>query len=136
MLPGLSGVAEMVVAEGDLVSGIEGFSLAVLSTPRLIELMESAALQTVKDYLPEDRISVGTRVNVTHLSATPAGMKVTAHALLRSVKDNRLFFTVDAYDEKEKVAEGEHERIVVSRERFIQRVERKRTGKEPERGSE
>ena len=126
MLPGLNGVAEMVVREEDLVSRIGGVPLDVLSTPRLIQLLEAAALDAIKDYLPEDQVSLGTRVSITHLSATPAGMKVTAHALLRSVEEKRLFFTVDAYDEKEKVAEGEHERVLVSRERFLQRVEKKR----------
>jgi predicted thioesterase len=53
-------------------------------------------------------------------------MKVVAHALLTTVDKNRLLFLVDAYDEREKVAEGEHERILVSKERFLQKVERKR----------
>jgi predicted thioesterase len=53
-------------------------------------------------------------------------MKVTAHALLKSVDKNRLLFTVDAYDQKEKVAEGEHERILVPLARFLQRVEEKK----------
>jgi predicted thioesterase len=55
-------------------------------------------------------------------------MKVTAHALLKEVDKNRLFFLVDAFDERDKVAEGEHERILVSKERFVQRVEKKRAG--------
>jgi predicted thioesterase len=55
-------------------------------------------------------------------------MKVTANALLQEIEKNRLFFWVDAYDEKEKVAEGEHERVLVSKERFIQKIERKKAG--------
>jgi predicted thioesterase len=55
-------------------------------------------------------------------------MKVTANALLKRVEEKRLHFLVDAYDEKEKVAEGEHERVLVSKERFLQKVEKKRTG--------
>jgi predicted thioesterase len=75
-----------------------------------------------------DQLSLGTQVKIKHLSPTPLGMKVTAHALLKEVDNNRLFFLVDAYDEKDKVAEGEHERILVSKERFVQRVEKKRAG--------
>jgi predicted thioesterase len=67
-------------------------------------------------------------VRIRHLSATPLGMKVTANALLKGVDKNRLFFLVDAYDEKEKVAEGEHERVLVSKEKFLQKVEKKRAG--------
>jgi fluoroacetyl-CoA thioesterase len=127
MLPGLNGMSEMVVAEEDLVSHLGGVSVDVLSTPRLIQLLEAAAIETIKDYVPDEQVSLGTRVNIKHLSATPLGMKVTAHALLRSVEKNRLTFMVDAYDEKEKVAEGEHERILVPKERFLQRVEKKRS---------
>jgi predicted thioesterase len=127
MLPGLNGMSEMVVAEEDLVSHLGGVSVDVLSTPRLIQLLEAAAIETIKHYVPDEQVSLGTRVNIKHLSATPLGMKVTAHALLRSVEKNRLTFMVDAYDEKEKVAEGEHERILVPKERFLQRVEKKRT---------
>jgi fluoroacetyl-CoA thioesterase len=127
MLPGLNGMSEMVVEEEDLVSHLGGVSVDVLSTPRLIQLLEAAAIETIKDYVPDEQVSLGTRVNIKHLSATPLGMKVTAHALLRSVEKNRLTFMVDAYDEKEKVAEGEHERILVPKERFLQRVEKKRS---------
>ena len=65
-------------------------------------------------------------MKVRHLSPTPLGMKVTAHALLKEVDKNRLLFVVDAYDETDKVAEGEHERILVSKERFLQKVNRKK----------
>jgi predicted thioesterase len=54
-------------------------------------------------------------------------MKVIAHAILKEVDKNRLIFWVDAYDEIEKVAEGEHERILVSKERFLQKVGKKRS---------
>lgn len=128
MLPGLNGVSEMVVAEEDLVGHLGGVSVDVLSTPRLIQLLEAAAIDAIKNYLSSDQLSLGTRMNIKHLSATPLGMKVTAHALLKSVKKNRFSFMVDAYDEKEKVAEGEHERILIPKKRFLQRVEKKRAG--------
>jgi predicted thioesterase len=78
--------------------------------------------------MSSDELSLGTQVNIRHLSATPLGMKVTAHALLKGIDKNRLFFLVDAFDEREKVAEGEHERILVSKERFLQKVAKKRAG--------
>ena len=125
MIPGLSGTSQMVVQEGDLVSRLGGVDVDVLSTPRLIQLMEAAALAAIKDFFPADQLSLGARVNIAHLAATPIGMKVTAHALLRKVEKNHLFFVIDAFDEKEKVAEGEHERIVVTKERFLERIVRK-----------
>jgi len=128
MLPGLTGKSEMIVKEEDLVSKLGNIPVAVLSTPRLIQLLESAALVAIRDFIPQDQVSLGTEVKMKHLSATPLGMKVTANALLKGIEKNRLFFLVDAYDEKEKVAEGEHERILVSKERFLQKLEKKRAG--------
>jgi fluoroacetyl-CoA thioesterase len=126
MIPGLTGRSEMVVKEEDLVSRLGGIAVEVLSTPRLIQLLETAAIEAIQDFISADQISLGTEVKIKHLSATPLGMKVTAHALLKGVEKNRLLFLVDAYDEKEKVAEGEHERVLVSKERFLQKVEEKK----------
>ncbi len=128
MVPGLTGKSEMIVKEEDLVSKLGNIPVAVLSTPRLIQLLESAAVVAIRDFIPPDQVSLGTEVRMKHLSATPLGMKVTANALLKRIEKNRLFFLVDAYDEKEKVAEGEHERVLVSKERFLQRIEKKRAG--------
>jgi predicted thioesterase len=128
MVPGLTGKSEMVVKEEDLVDKLGDVPVAVLSTPRLIQLLESAAVDAIREFIPSDQVSLGTEIKIKHLSATPLGMKVTASALLKRVEEKRLFFLVDAYDEKEKVAEGEHERVLVSKERFLQRVEKKRAG--------
>jgi fluoroacetyl-CoA thioesterase len=100
----------------------------VLATPRLVQLIEEATVQTIEEFIPPEQLSLGTQVKIKHLSPTPLGMKVTAHALLKEINGNRLFFMIDAYDEVEKVAEGEHERVLVSKERFFQKVNRKRTG--------
>jgi predicted thioesterase len=128
MVPGLTGKSEMIVMEEDLVRKPGSIPLDVLSTPRLIQLMESAAIEAIGGYMSSDQMSLGTQVKIRHLTPTPLGMKVTAHALLKEVENNRLLFLVDAYDEREKVAEGEHERILVSKERFLQKVEKKRAG--------
>jgi len=126
MYPGLMGKSEMIVREEDLVSRIGGVTLDVLSTPRLIQLLESAAVAAIQGFVRPDQISLGTLVKVRHLAATPLGMRVTAHSVLKEVDDRRLVFWIDAHDELEKVAEGEHERILVSRERFINKVEKKK----------
>ena len=128
MVPGLIGKSEMIVGDEDLVSRLGDVPVEVLSTPRLIQLLETAAIEAIHDFIPPDQVILGTELKIKHLSATPLGMKVTANALLRGIEKNRLFFLVDAYDEKEKVAEGEHERVLVSRERFLQKVKEKRAG--------
>jgi predicted thioesterase len=126
MVPGVAGKSEMIVKEEDLVSRLGGVAVDVLSTPRLIQLLETAAIEAIQDFISTDQLSLGTEVRIRHLSATPLGMKVTANALLKGVDKNRLFFLVDAYDEKEKIAEGEHERVLVSKEKFLQKVEKKK----------
>jgi predicted thioesterase len=128
MIPGLTGRCEMIVKEEDLVSRLGDIPMDVLSTPRLIQLLETAAIEAIRDHMADDQVSLGTEISIRHLSATPVGMKVTAHALLKGVEKNSLHFLVDAYDEKEKVAEGEHKRVIVSKERFLQKVEKKRAG--------
>ena len=127
MLPGLNGKFEMMVRDEDLVSQLGSIDMDVLSTPRLVQLMEAAAIEAIHKFIPSDQLSLGTLLKIKHLSPTPLGMKVVAHALLKEVNKNCLLFLVDAYDEIEKVAEGEHERILVSKERFLQKVNKKRT---------
>jgi predicted thioesterase len=128
MVPGLIGKSEMIVKEEDLVSQLGDVTVNVLSTPRLIQLLEAAAVDAIQDFIPTDQVSLGTEVKIKHLSATPLGMKVTANALLKRVEKNQLFFLVNAYDEKEKVAEGEHERVLISKDRFLQKLDKKRMG--------
>ena len=126
MTPGLTGIAEMVVAEEDLVSRLGGMAVDVLSTPRLIQLLEEASINAVAGALSPDQLTLGAEMRIKHLSATPLGMKVRAYAILKRIDGNRLLFWVNAHDELEKVAEGEHERVLASKERFLQRVEKKR----------
>jgi predicted thioesterase len=128
MVPGLTGNSDMIVRDADLVSQLGGIDVDVLSTPRLVQLMETAAIKAIQGFIPSDQLSLGTHVKIKHLSPTPLGMKVVAHALLKEIDKNRLIFLVDAYDEVEKVAEGEHERVLVSKERFLQKVNKKRAG--------
>jgi fluoroacetyl-CoA thioesterase len=128
MVPGLTGKSEMIVKEEDLVSQLGEVTVNVLSTPRLIHLLEAAAINAIQDFIPTDQVSLGTEVKIKHLSATPLGMIVTANALLKGVEKNRLLFLVNAYDEKEKVAEGEHERVLISKDRFLQKLDKKRMG--------
>jgi predicted thioesterase len=128
MVPGLIGKSEMIVEKEDLVSQLADVPVNVLSTPRLIQLLEAAAIEAIHEFIPTEKVSLGTKVEIKHLSPTPIGMKVTANAILKGIDKNRLFFLVDAFDELEKVAEGEHERVLVSKDWFFQKVEKKKAG--------
>lgn len=103
--------------------GIE--AARVLGTPYLIAELELTARQAVRQYLDPGYDTVGTEVAVKHFAATPLGMSVAFHAEVEEVADRRIRFHVWAVDEREKVAEGTHERAIVNVERFGQRVAQK-----------
>ena len=123
---GLSSKIETVVTENDTASSFGSGGIKVLATPMMIGLMENAAHSAVDLHLPEGYATVGTRVDVRHIAATPVGMKVYATAQLTGIEGRKLQFKVEAYDEKEKIGEGSHERFIINVERFMERTASKR----------
>lgn len=99
----------------------------VLGTPYLILLMEMTARNTVLPFLDPGHDTVGTLVHVRHLAATPLGMQVTFTAEITAVDNRRVVFRVEAFDEREKIGEGTHERAVIHVARFGTRVQSKLT---------
>ena len=104
-------------------------ALEVLATPSMIALMEGTAQEAVQNLLEDGQGTVGTRIDVRHLAATPVGMEVTCTAEVTEVDRRRIVFTVRAKDEKEVIGEGIHERFVIDNEKFFakcrQKLERK-----------
>jgi predicted thioesterase len=101
----------------------------VLATPFVIGLLEDAAHAVIKPHLPPGAATVGTMVEMRHLAATPVGMKARAKATLLETDGRRYLFAVEAWDEKEKIAEGRHERFVVADlDRFLARAMKKGQG--------
>ena len=123
--PGMVGEVELVVKPEDTATSAGNPGVDVLSTPRLLQLLEETAMAAIQAGLAPGTGSVGTRVEMRHLAATPLGMRVRARAVLREVDGRRLVFDVEAHDEVEKVAEGVHERFQIQQERFLQRVREK-----------
>lgn len=122
---GLNSVIETTVQEKDSAANYVNGFIDVLSTPSLIGFLECAAKNAVDLHLPTGYSTVGIKVDVKHLAATPIGMKVKAIAELVEVDGKRLIFKVEAYDEMEKIMEGTHERFIIDVERFMQRVNNK-----------
>jgi len=122
---GLKGKEEMVVERSDLASIMGNIGAEVLSTHRVVLLMELAARNAIKDCLPEGKMTVGTFVRIQHLAAAPLGSKVRAEAQVKEIKGCRLIFEIAVYDEFEKIAEGENEQLVVSIKSFLARVQKK-----------
>jgi predicted thioesterase len=123
--PGMSGRAELVVAEEHTAPRVGSGLVHVLATPVMINLFEAAALDALDQHLPPGYQSLGTILNVRHIAATPVGMKVVAQARITRIERRTVYFEVDAKDERELIGDGTHERVVVNVEKFDQRVARK-----------
>jgi len=123
--PGLKGSAEIVVGEQHTAPHVGSGRVHVLATPVMVNLMEAAALQAVEGLLPAGHQTVGTHLDITHVAATPVGMQVRAHAEVTKVEQRTLTFSVYAEDEKERIGEGIHERIIINLERFDARMQEK-----------
>ena len=122
---GLVGTAELVVGEHHTAPRVGSGRIRVLATPVMINLIEAAALSAVEQSLPEHHQSLGTHLDVTHVAATPVGMRVRATAEVLKVEGRTVYFRVRAEDERELIGEGTHERVVVNVERFDARVQAK-----------
>lgn len=123
--PGLVGKASLLVEERHTAPRIGSGRITVLATPVMINLMESAALDAVEAHLPTGRQSLGTKIDVSHIAATPVGMQVYATAELVEVDGNRILFRVEAHDEQDLIGEGLHHRIIVDVQRFDVRIQKK-----------
>lgn len=97
----------------------------VLSTPMLLQLVEEAAMQCLAAVMEPNEISLGTHVDISHLAATPVGLIVRTEVEVIKVDGKRVEFAFNAFDEREKVAEGTHERYITTREHFKERLEEK-----------
>ncbi len=122
---GLTAEIMIVVGEADTAAAFASGAVPVLATPRLIGLMEQAAADAVQPALAPGQTTVGTRVDVRHLAATPIGMRVTARAELIEIAGRMLRFRVEARDAHELVSDGLHERAIVDRDQFLERVAKK-----------
>ncbi|MBI1802271.1 MAG: thioesterase family protein [Chloroflexi bacterium] len=126
--PGLKAAIERVVEERHTAAHMVSGMVSVLSTPSMIGFMEEASHRAVAPCLPATQSTVGTVVCIKHLAATPVGMTFRAEAELVEVDRRRLKFKVTAYDEKELIGEGEHERFIIDLDRFSSGLNKK-TGK-------
>jgi fluoroacetyl-CoA thioesterase len=126
---GLGGTAGITVGEEHTAPRIGSGRVHVLATPVMINMMEAAALDAIENLLPPGHQSLGTHLDVGHYAATPVGMSLRASAIVTKVDGRTVEFRVEAFDDKERVGDGTHTRVVVNVERFDQRVQRKLTDK-------
>jgi predicted thioesterase len=124
LVPGLTGRARWEAGERHSAEAWGSGAVPVFSTPSLVGLMEAAAMDALAGRLGEDQTTVGTRIEISHLAATPLGDHVEAQATLVLVEGRRLVFDLVARDSRQRIGEGRHERVIVSRERFMSKLAR------------
>ena len=122
---GLTFEKSITVTESHAARHLAGKGIRVFSTPEMVRLMEECALEGVLPLLQPNQNTVGIRVELRHLAATPIGMKVTARCTLVEIDRRRLLFQAEVHDELEKIGEGSNERFIVDREKHEQRIEEK-----------
>jgi predicted thioesterase len=114
-----------IVTESNTAATVGSGLLPVYATPAMIALMEKCASACVAPALEAGKTSVGTMLNVKHVSASPVGMHITCTATLTEIDGRRLTFRVEASDEAGLIGEGTHERFVVDSERFLAKCQAK-----------
>lgn len=118
-----------VVSEAMTASALGSGGLPVFATPILVAAMEEAAFTCLQRSLPPEKSSVGTAVNITHVSPTPVGMEIRAVAEIVGISENGklIDFTVRAFDEVGLIGEGTHQRAIVTSDRFLAKCRGKLT---------
>ncbi|MDE7004731.1 MAG: thioesterase family protein [Oscillospiraceae bacterium] len=125
---GMRGEAAAVVAQEDTAQAVGSGLVPVFATPRMIALMEQAAVNAVQSALEPGQGTVGTRLDVKHSAATPVGMKVRAQAEVIGVEGRQVVFLVTAFDEAEQIGGGTHERFIIQTDKFLARAQGKLNG--------
>jgi len=124
--PGVTAEVTLAVTPDRTAHAMGNTGVHVLATPFLVGLLENACAAAVRPHLPSSAGTVGTMVEMRHLAATPVGLTARARATLLQTDGRRYLFSVEAWDEREKIAEGRHERVVVADlARFLERAAKK-----------
>ena len=116
---GLKHTKEVICDENNTAAAVGSGSLRVFSTPALLALMELCAAECVLPHLEAGQSTVGTKVELKHVAATPVGMTVRCQCELCDIDRRRLVFDIKAYDERELVGECIHERFIVNNDKFL-----------------
>lgn len=119
---GMKGTAETVAEREDTAQEVGSGSLLVYATPCMAALMEAAACEAIAGGLSESETTVGTELNIQHLSATPVGLEVRAEAEVTAVEGKVITFELHAYDEAGEIGKGTHKRVLVNPQRFLEKT--------------
>jgi fluoroacetyl-CoA thioesterase len=123
---GAKGSFSLIVTQDQLANRFKDATLPpVLATPVMIMVMENAALNAMKPYLDAGETALGTRVDVRHIAATPAGRRVTGEAEVTKIDGRRIEFTIRATESAEVIGLGTRERVIIDLAKFSQQLKSK-----------
>lgn len=119
---GMKGGAATLVEREDTAREVGSGDLLVYATPCMAALMEGAACEALAGALSDSQTTVGTGLNIEHLSATPVGLEVRAEAEVTAVEGKVITFAVRAFDESGEIGRGTHQRVIVNTQKFLEKA--------------
>lgn len=119
---GMKGEVGTTVEREDTAMEVGSGSLLVYATPCMVGLMEGAACEAIAQALAEGQTTVGTALNIEHISATPVGLDVRAEATVTAVEGKVITFEVKAFDEAGEIGHGTHKRVIINAQKFLERT--------------
>ena len=119
---GMKGEVGTTVEREDTALEVGSGSLLVYATPCMVALMEGAACEAIAQALGENQTTVGTALNIAHVSATPVGLDVRAEATVTAVEGKVITFEVKAFDEAGEIGRGTHKRVVINSQKFLEKT--------------
>lgn len=122
---GMKAEVSTLVEREDTAAQVGSGDLLVYATPCMAAMMEGAACEAIAPALPEGQTTVGTMLNISHLSATPVGLEVRAEAEVTAVEGKVITFALRAWDEAGEIGKGIHSRVIVNSQRFLDKAYQK-----------
>lgn len=119
---GMKGEVSSFVEREDTAKEVGSGSLLVYATPCMVALMEGAACEAIEEAMDDSKTSVGTQLNIEHISATPVGLDVRAEATVTAVDGKVITFEVRAFDEAGEIGKGTHKRVIVPTQKFLDKA--------------
>ncbi len=119
---GMKGIAETLVEREDTAKEVGSGDLLVYATPCMVALMEGAACEAIAEALSDTQTTVGTALNIEHISATPVGLEIRAEAEVTAVYGKVITFDVHAFDEAGEIGRGTHKRVIVNSQKFLEKA--------------
>ena len=119
---GMRGEVSTLVEREDTAREVGSGDLLVYATPCMVALMEGAACEAIAEALSDTQTTVGTALNIEHISATPVGLEVRAAAEVTAVEGKVITFTVTAFDEAGEIGKGTHKRVLVNSQKFLEKA--------------